>query len=408
MNIKFMRCVDYYIGIPICFFLSCILKFTRVFIKPDKRINYKNILFIELPEMGSALLSYSAIKKIKQNFSEANLYFLIFKKNADSIKLFDILPEKNVITIDSNSFIEFLKDTVKTILFFRKIKLDLIIDFEIFSRFSVIYSYLTGTKKISGFYLHNVEGLYRGDLLDYKVTYNHYYHISQNYICLVEPIINSEQNFPKLKKPVTLDEVELPDYKFDNNIETCIKNKIKKYYTDFNDKYKIVLFSPEPGDIPIRGWKYSHYVELGKMILNDYKNVILIITGTNQYYYDNQNLCENINNNRAINLTGKTDLKEIIHLFKISDILITNDGGAGHFAGLTDIKTYIFFGPETPVMYKPLGDNINVLYLNYNCSPCLSAYNYRVSVCRDNKCVNDIKPEYVFNKIKKVFGVKKQ
>jgi ADP-heptose:LPS heptosyltransferase len=42
-------------------------------------------------------------------------------------------------------------------------------------------------------------------------------------------------------------------------------------------------------------------------------------------------------------------------LFHAADLLITNDGGPGHFATLTPIQTMVFFGPETGKLYGPLG-----------------------------------------------------
>ena len=41
-------------------------------------------------------------------------------------------------------------------------------------------------------------------------------------------------------------------------------------------------------------------------------------------------------------------------LFHASDLLLTNDGGPGHFASLTPIRTLMFFGPETGKLYGPL------------------------------------------------------
>jgi ADP-heptose:LPS heptosyltransferase len=77
-------------------------------------------------------------------------------------------------------------------------------------------------------------------------------------------------------------------------------------------------------------------------------------------------------------------------LFSISDLLITNDSGPAHFAALTAIKNFVFFGPETPRLYSPLGNNTHVLYADFPCSPCLTAYNHRNSPCRDNKCLQSI------------------
>jgi ADP-heptose:LPS heptosyltransferase len=83
-------------------------------------------------------------------------------------------------------------------------------------------------------------------------------------------------------------------------------------------------------------------------------------------------------------------------IFHFSALLITNDGGPGHFAALTPIPAIIFYGPETPTLYGPLGDNARNIFLNFSCSPCVTAYNHRNSPCDgDNLCLKKISPEEV-------------
>ena len=77
-------------------------------------------------------------------------------------------------------------------------------------------------------------------------------------------------------------------------------------------------------------------------------------------------------------------------------LLITNDGGPGHFATLTPIQTMVFFGPETGRLYGPLGARNLVLESGIACSPCLSAYNHRQTFCDgDNQCLKRIAPDPV-------------
>ncbi|MCX5839466.1 MAG: glycosyltransferase family 9 protein, partial [Deltaproteobacteria bacterium] len=69
------------------------------------------------------------------------------------------------------------------------------------------------------------------------------------------------------------------------------------------------------------------------------------------------------------------------------------------FAVLTPIKSILFHGPETPVLYGPLSDKVHVFYRSLSCSPCLTAYNHRNSPCDgDNVCLKSIQPEEVLEK----------
>ncbi len=398
-----MRFVDRYAGIPVCAALSVLNRIASLLKFNSKYSNYKNsgvkILIIELPEMGSALLSSKSISKLKNFFNNPEIFFLIFEKNKESVSILNIIPEKNIITIESKNFFQFIKDTLKTIIFFRKQKIDIIFDFEMFSRFSSIYSFLISYKEYAGFHLNNVEGLYRGNFLTKHVTFNYYEHLYKNYIALIDSVIFEQNEEPMLKKNIQ-ENTEFSQIQYDKKCCDKIRSLIKKNYAEFSDNIKICILSPDAGEIPLRGWKYENYEAFAKMIIEKHTNFLVIISGTKNAYDKNEHLKNKINSTRCINITGETSLYEFIQLCHISKLLITNDGGAAHFSALTNINSFVFFGPETPVLYKPLSKNCTVLYKNYNCSPCLNVFNYRLSACKNNKCVNDFSPEEIYVMVK--------
>ncbi|MEN6483473.1 MAG: glycosyltransferase family 9 protein, partial [Syntrophobacteraceae bacterium] len=89
-------------------------------------------------------------------------------------------------------------------------------------------------------------------------------------------------------------------------------------------------------------------------------------------------------------------VRHLLALFHRASLLITNDGGPGQFAALTPVPSIIFFGPETPLLYGPLTARAHCLHLQMSCSPCLTAYNHRLSACDgDNQCLRQIAPEEV-------------
>jgi ADP-heptose:LPS heptosyltransferase len=110
-------------------------------------------------------------------------------------------------------------------------------------------------------------------------------------------------------------------------------------------------------------------------------------------------------------LTGYTqNIRELLVLFFHAKLLITNDGGPGHFAALTPIHTIMFFGPETPALYAPLASSLGgesvALYAGTPCSPCLTAYNHRTTSCDgDNVCLQEIKPQTVLAHAARMLGM---
>ena len=84
-------------------------------------------------------------------------------------------------------------------------------------------------------------------------------------------------------------------------------------------------------------------------------------------------------------------------------VLITNDSGPAHFGSLIDIHTIVLFGPETPALYKPIGNSVTILYSGFSCSPCITAFNHRNTICSDNKCLQAISVKQVLTAVTEAY-----
>ena len=102
----------------------------------------------------------------------------------------------------------------------------------------------------------------------------------------------------------------------------------------------------------------------------------------------------------CLDLTGYTrSVRELVFLLERSVLLIGNDGGPSHFASLSKTPNIVFFGPETPLLYGPLGKESFSFHIPLSCSPCLTAYNHRKTPCDGNNlCLKLISPEEVLEK----------
>jgi ADP-heptose:LPS heptosyltransferase len=135
------------------------------------------------------------------------------------------------------------------------------------------------------------------------------------------------------------------------------------------------------------------------MILNACPNAIILITGDPREREEAELLKEQAQSDRVINFAGKVTFPQLPMLYSISEFMITNDSGPGHFSAITDMPSFVIFGPETPYLYGSLGKT-TAIYAGLACSPCVSAANHRKTACKDNVCLQIIKPEHVFTIIK--------
>ncbi len=396
MNIKIMRRLDYWIGIPLCLCLSGLnyLYYTlRIFLKVEIS-PVKKVLFIKLSELGAIILAYPLLKQIKDKYASTELFFVTFQKNKDVFALLSgIIPESNIFIIRQESLVIFVYDTLGLIKTLRKKKIDVVFDLEFFSRFGPIFGYLSGAKKRIGFYHYAFEGLYRGSLLTHKVQYNPLNHISKNYLSLACGMKMYKKSTPEIEEEIKINDFILPQYI--SNEETAKKIRTKLNVSVFNSANRLFLINPGEGILSLREWPLENFITLSKQILEDDIHNFIIIVGTEGVINKGELIFRALDNPKCINLIGKTSLTELMELFSLAEILISNDCGLAHLAMLTSVKKFIIFGPESPQIFGPLGNNNWVIYSKWPCSPCLSALNHRVSICKNNVCLKTIKPEYV-------------
>ncbi len=395
MKVDTMRRIDYYFGVPLCFLGSILNKVGLFFGKQNKKTP-ENILFIELSEMGSAILVDPAMRKLQKQVN-ANIHFAIFRKNKPSLDLLKTVPEENIYTIRESNIVGFVIDTLKLFFWTRKRKIDAVIDLELFSRFTALLTGFSGAANKVGFHAYYNEGLYRGSFLTHKVAYNPHIHIAKNFIALVNALLAGKEEVPFSKTLIDNNEIKLAKAEISEEEKDHIRNKVSNCMAAFNpDHQRIILINPNASELLIqRRWPPDHYAELIKMILNACPNAIILITGDPREREEAELLKEQAQSDRVINFAGKVTFAQLPALYSISEFMITNDSGPGHFSAITDMPSFVIFGPETPYLYGSLGKT-TAIYAGLACSPCVSAANHRKTACKDNVCLQIIKPEHVF------------
>jgi ADP-heptose:LPS heptosyltransferase len=399
MHVDTMRRVDFYAGVPLCFLLTLLMKLMNLMRRPVRK-QPKNILLIELSEMGSAILADPAMEKLKKS-TGGRLHFVIFKKNKPSLDLLKTVPAQNIFCIREGGFVNLTVDTLKFLFWARKNKIDTVIDLELFSRFTALLTALCGATNRVGFHSFHNEGLYRGDFLTHKVAYNPYLHIAKNFMALAYAIIDSNGEIPYSKRVIDAAEVVLKKAHISSDAAARVRDIVDGCFPDLAPNARLILVNPNASDLlPQRRWPVEYYGELIRRILAADENTFTLITGSADEQGEAEALAGSVDSVRCRSVAGKIRFLDLPALYSISSFMISNDSGPAHFAAVTDMPTYVFFGPETPRLYGSLG-RTTPIYANLACSPCVSAYNHRKSPCKDNVCLKVITPEKVFEMIRK-------
>jgi len=399
LNIKFQRAVDRLAGVPICALLSLLDRLRRVLGVSTLASPPRRILIILLSEMGSLVLAYPMLARLQQQYPGASLHIMLFRKNREVLDLLDVIPQGNVLTISDGSLNSFVNDSLSALRKMRALNFDVVIDCELFSRVSSIFSYLSGAPVRVGFHPHTQEGLYRGSFINRPVLYNPYRHLSQQLLSMVSAI--ESVAVPTVKEALPAAIQNPPMLAFSEQDLQRVRVQLYVDYPAIKDK-KLVLVYPSGGILPIRAWSLENYQQLCHDLLADGYAVGVI--GLRDDKPIAQAVVDHCASPHCINLAGYTQsVRHLLALFNFASLLITNDGGPGQFAALTPVPSLIFFGPETPALYGSLSNNAHYFYAALSCSPCLTAYNHRSSPCDgDNQCLKQITPERVLAKAREV------
>ena len=401
MKPETIRNIDIWVGKPICFKLTCLRRFLEMFSHHGKPPPVKKILFIKLIEQGATVLAYAAIRRAVEMVGRANVFFLVFEENSAILEIMDLVPRENILIIRNEGFCTFVGDLVRGLVAIRRRGIDAVVDMEFFARASAIIAFLTGAKRRVGLHRFTSELPYRGDLMTHRIQHNSYLHTASAYSLLVEALAMPPEEIPMPKKAVLTLPEKPPSFRAHREEVESFKQALMREGLDVKKGGPVILLNPNASDmLPLRKWPLENFLSLGTAILREYPEARLAITGAPAEKEAAGELCLRWASPRVINLAGKTTLRELLILYTLADVLVTNDSGPAHFASLTDIHSIVLYGPETPKLFGALGKNSHALCAKLACSPCVNAFNHRFSPCTNNLCLQFISPEEVYLKVK--------
>ncbi len=400
MRTDTIRAVDYWIGNLLCGALTIHRRLA------DRRAGAmagatepRRILFIKLIEQGATVLAHEAIQRAVERVGRENVYFCVFAQNRPILDAMDMVPSSNVFEIRSDDLFTMANDLVRTIRRIRRAEIDTAIDLEFLSRGSAILSYLTGAVRRVGLHRFTEEAPYRGDLMTHRVLFNPFVHTARSYSLLVDALGADPADTPMVKIPLGPPPQPAPPF-LPTAEETRSVWSLLEAIAGRPIDHPVVLLNPNSGDmLPLRRWPTERFVELGRRIVGADPAVTVVITGAPSEAAAADAVRREIDSTRVVCLAGRTTLRDMLVLYTLADVLVTNDSGPGHFASLTPIDNVVLFGPGAPSQFGPLGGRHHVLWAALACSPCVNAHNHRSSSCTDNVCMQAITVDAVYERV---------
>lgn len=392
VSVGLLRFADKYAGTPLCLLLT----FIRYLFYPLHRHAVlpapKRILIIKLSDMAGSVLVYPAAEEIRKQVPGANIFFLVLANNRAVLDILKITKSDNIVAVDISSVLTLISSGWKAVRRLRCESIDTTIDMDFFCRFSAVAAFLVCRGNRVGFHRFMSEGLNRGRLLTHEVIYSAHVHASVSFMALVKTLFNKDAGNVMGRELITERELPVPSYRPDPGDVELVRGKLCDVGIDLEKRNLrlVVLNVDVSGPSALGRWPLNNFISLSSRLLSARNDICVVITGTDAGRHDADVIMDSVRYPRCVSLAGKTTIAELLALYSISSLIVTNESGPAHLAVLTKLPSVVLFGPDTPAVFAPMGRDAICLYSGYACSPCMSAGNPKTSPCIRSYCLEAI------------------
>lgn len=137
-------------------------------------------------------------------------------------------------------------------------------------------------------------------------------------------------------------------------------------------------------------WPAENFARLCDLIAYDL-GLRVVLTGV----ADKRMRCiSSLINSPVVDLTGKTNLRDLASLYRRAALLVSTDTGPMHIAAAVGTRVVALFGPTDPSRTGPYGRGHRILYRDIACRPCFK------KKCADPVCLTGLTVEEVLQAVK--------
>lgn len=370
--------LDQVLGLPLCLLAFLVHQPARLLRRPPAERPVRRILVIKFLGLGSVLLATPMLRALRERWPEARITFLTFASNAELVSRLECVDE--VVTVSRGSLRGLLAAVPALLLRLRRGRFDVVLDLEFYSRLSSLVAWASGARRRVGFF---VRARWRGSLLSDPVYFNPTLPFGRAVLALLKPLGVPEPDTGRLAAP------RLGTAEAATAAARLLSLGVPATGT-------LVAVNVNASDLcEERRWPADRFARLverfpGEIAPVD-RFVFLGAPGEEPAVHAVLDRLAPEVRAACLDLSGRTSPLELVVLLRRCALLVSNDSGPLHLAAALRVPTASFYGPETPALYGPVGDNHLVFYAGHWCSPCLSVYNAKIAMCRgENECMRRI------------------
>ena len=383
MHIRIKQLADRYLGYLLIAAFLPITRLLGIVLKRNHSLEHRpeNILFIKILGLGSLILTLESVSAIKRKYTDARLILLTDNNIANGIAPFKAFDE--IWKIESDNPFSVLSKSFRFLFKSWRLKKLWVVDLEVYSKLTTVYSLLTFSINRFGFHLAPV--FFRKYLNTHNVIFNQSVFLEDNYLRMAETVAG------EIKKN---------------------KSPAQQQRKDEHLKPYIVLNNTCSDLAPTRKLPDPTFAEICQWVLED-TSYRLALLGTPK---DKESLEKFIRETpalfsqteRIICFSGNNDFDAYYSfLSEQCACLVTIDSGPLHIARALGLPTVSVWGPTNPENYlKVLPEEKERHLYHYkqvSCSPCVHRFE-KLPCGGDNFCMKTTEAGTVTAKIRSLLN----
>ncbi|MEX1023748.1 MAG: glycosyltransferase family 9 protein [Planctomycetota bacterium] len=346
----------------------------------------RRVLVIKFWGLGSLQLMTPALEALGRAHPGARLELLTLPTNRAFVERLGLFEAIHTVDVTDAGWARTIWRLARTARAIRARRFAAVYDFEFFTNASAAFAVLSGAPESHGF---AAPGSRRTERLHtHRVPFNRYRHVARNFRSLAGGADDAPVRAGDLSpfEVRDADRAELASLAFEHG---------------FAGEGPLVVLNPNAGGLSLeRRWPAERFGLLAARCIGELGARVALI-GAPDERARNAEVVRHAGPQpagRIFDLAGRASLPASFALLASADVFVTNDSGPMHVAAALGTPTLGLFGPETPVMYAPLGMRARWFYEPPPCSPCINVHDNKLSVCVKGfaECLTNISVARVF------------
>ncbi len=386
MRLGLAKWIDRVFGRAVCAVLAA-CRTLREAIAPREALagDPRSILLVKFWGLGNLVLLLPVFRALRRRYPAARIVLLTLSRNRDLLQGVEDLDD--VLSVSDRSLVAVLWTLTRSLFRARRLRPDLAVDFEQFSRASAAFVFLSGARQAVGL---DTPGQHRGPLFHARVPYEDGRHASETFLDLARAAGVDAGRYEPLPPPVfAADRARAAEF----------------LGAAGHADGPVYVLHPGSGDNFVgRRWGAENFARVADHLLDKHGGTVVLTGGPAEaaLVEEVRALCRR--RDRVIPAAGALGIRALAALCETAALIVSNDTAPVHLGSAMGRPVLGIYGPNTPRLYGPLSPGSVAFYHRTPCSPCLTDFNYKTSLCGMPVCIRSIRVEEVASAADRILG----